>query len=188
MSSRQLMTGMLGASLAVSLWAFDSPAPNRREHDHLTDHNWQLEIEGVTQGAFANVSGLDSETEIIEYQDGEDIILRKRPGRTKTTPIKLVGPWTPAAKGVLDWKSKQGAVRRTVKLSLNESVSQKGKMRKRCAYTLHEATVQTARVETVKKGKTTVKRLVVVLKPTKLSNDCAELFKHPKDCKKPATK
>ncbi|MCB9594189.1 MAG: hypothetical protein H6719_15765 [Sandaracinaceae bacterium] len=26
--------------------------PNRRAHDHLTDHNWQLEIEGVTQGAF----------------------------------------------------------------------------------------------------------------------------------------
>lgn len=29
---------------------------NRREHDHLTDHNWQLEIEGVTTGA-AKASG-----------------------------------------------------------------------------------------------------------------------------------
>ena len=34
-------------------------------HDHLTDHTWALEIEGVTQGAFAEVSGLDSETEVI---------------------------------------------------------------------------------------------------------------------------
>lgn len=25
--------------------------PLETRHDHLTDHNWQLEIEGVTQGA-----------------------------------------------------------------------------------------------------------------------------------------
>ncbi|MFT5681257.1 MAG: hypothetical protein ACI8RZ_002163 [Myxococcota bacterium] len=43
-------------------------APNRRAHDHLTDHNWMLEIEGVTQGSFAEVSGLDSETEVIEIR------------------------------------------------------------------------------------------------------------------------
>ena len=24
--------------------------PNRREHDHLTDHNWMLEIEGISAG------------------------------------------------------------------------------------------------------------------------------------------
>lgn len=29
---------------------------NRRAHDHLTDHNWQLEIEGATTGA-AKASG-----------------------------------------------------------------------------------------------------------------------------------
>jgi len=63
--------------------------PNRRAHDHLTDHNWMLEIEGVTQGAFSEVSGLDSETEVIEYQDGNDLILRKRPGRTKYSNITL---------------------------------------------------------------------------------------------------
>lgn len=32
--------------------------PNRRAHDHLTDHNWQLEIEGVTAGYFDSVEGL----------------------------------------------------------------------------------------------------------------------------------
>ena len=29
--------------------------------------------------SFQSVSGLDSETEIVEFQDGDDIILRKRP-------------------------------------------------------------------------------------------------------------
>jgi hypothetical protein len=39
--------------------------PNRRAHDHLTDHNWQLEIEGVTAGVVRAddlVIGVGSET------------------------------------------------------------------------------------------------------------------------------
>jgi len=48
-----------------------------------------VEIEGVTSGAFKAVDGLDSETEIIEYQDGDDLTLRKRPGRTKYANIVL---------------------------------------------------------------------------------------------------
>jgi phage tail-like protein len=63
--------------------------PNRREHDYIGNFNFKIEIEGVTQGAFKNVEGLDSETEIVEYQDGDDIILRKRPGRTKYSNITL---------------------------------------------------------------------------------------------------
>jgi len=61
--------------------------PNRRPFDHIGQFNFKVEIEGVTQGAFKNVEGLDSETEIIEFQDGDDIILRKRPGRTKYTNV-----------------------------------------------------------------------------------------------------
>jgi len=63
--------------------------PIRRPHDHIGQFNFKVEIEGVTQGAFKNVEGLDSETEIIEYQDGDDIILRKRPGRTKYQNVTL---------------------------------------------------------------------------------------------------
>lgn len=61
----------------------------RRPHDHIGNFNFKVEIEGVTQGAFRNVEGLESETEIVEYQDGDDIILRKRPGRTKYANIVL---------------------------------------------------------------------------------------------------
>lgn len=63
--------------------------PNRRAYDHIGNFNFKVEIEGVTQGAFRNVEGLDSETEIVEYQNGDDIILRKRPGRTKYANITL---------------------------------------------------------------------------------------------------
>ncbi|HAN31259.1 MAG TPA: phage tail protein [Myxococcales bacterium] len=61
--------------------------PYTRPHDHIVNFNFKIEIEGVTTGAFRNVEGLDSETEIIEYQDGDDLILRKRPGRTKYSNV-----------------------------------------------------------------------------------------------------
>ena len=60
-----------------------------RPHDHIGAYNFKVEIEGVTTGAFKAVDGLDSETEVIEYQDGEDLVLRKRPGRTKYSNIVL---------------------------------------------------------------------------------------------------
>jgi phage tail-like protein len=63
--------------------------PNRRPHDPIGNYNFRVEIEGVTQGAFKTVEGLDSQTEIIEYQDGDDLTLRKRPGRTRYSNIVL---------------------------------------------------------------------------------------------------
>lgn len=62
---------------------------SRRKHDPLGNYNFQVEIEGVTQGAFKAVDGLDSQTEVIEYQDGDDRTLRKRPGRTYYSNIVL---------------------------------------------------------------------------------------------------
>jgi phage tail-like protein len=56
--------------------------PNRREFDHIGSFNFRVEIEGVTMAAFRNVEGLDSKTEVVEFQDGNDVVLRKRPGRT----------------------------------------------------------------------------------------------------------
>lgn len=64
-------------------------ADNRRDHDHIGGFNFRVEIDGISAGAFKNVEGLDAETEVVEYQDGEDLTLRKRPGRTKYSDIVL---------------------------------------------------------------------------------------------------
>lgn len=60
---------------------------NRRAHDHIGQYNFKVEIQGVTTAAFKAVEGLDSETEVIEYQDGDDLYRRKRPGLTKYSNI-----------------------------------------------------------------------------------------------------
>jgi len=58
-------------------------------------YNFLLEIAGITgdtktlMGGFKTVSGMDSETEIIEFKQGNDIVVRKKPGRTKYNNITL---------------------------------------------------------------------------------------------------
>lgn len=78
---------------------------NRRKPDHIGGFNFAVEIDGVTQAAFKNVEGLDSETEVIEYQDGDDIVLRKRPGRTKYSDITLKRGYVNTSE-LWDWRKK----------------------------------------------------------------------------------
>jgi phage tail-like protein len=63
--------------------------PNRRPFDHLVTSKFKVEIDGVTQGAFAAVDGLESTTEVVHFADGNDIIDRKRPGRSHYSNIVL---------------------------------------------------------------------------------------------------
>ena len=63
--------------------------PNRRPNDHLVTSKFKIEIEGVTQAAFAAMEGIESSTEVVHYSDADDIIERKRPGRTRYSNIIL---------------------------------------------------------------------------------------------------
>jgi phage tail-like protein len=53
--------------------------------------NFRLEIDGIAQAAFSEVSGLASETEVVEYREGSDLpnTVRKLPGLTKYSNIVL---------------------------------------------------------------------------------------------------
>ena len=48
-----------------------------------------VEITGVEVGQFSTVSGLEANIEVIEFQDGNDLFLRKRPGRTTFSNILM---------------------------------------------------------------------------------------------------
>ena len=51
--------------------------------------NFKVEIDGVMTGGFKEISGIESEVEVIEYRDGEDMTIRKRPGGMKYGDITL---------------------------------------------------------------------------------------------------
>jgi phage tail-like protein len=58
--------------------------------DPYGNYNFLVEIDGITRAAFQECSGVDSETEAIEYrQGGENTTVRKLPGMTKYSNIQL---------------------------------------------------------------------------------------------------
>ena len=72
-------------------------------------YHFLLEIQGVINdnrvivGGFKSVSGMDSETEIIEFKQGNDMVVRKKPGRTTYNNIVLERGYT-ATDDLWQWR------------------------------------------------------------------------------------
>lgn len=72
-------------------------------------YNFLLEISGITGdsktivGGFKSVSGMDSETEVIEFKQGNDRVVRKKPGRTTYANIVLERGYT-ATDDLWQWR------------------------------------------------------------------------------------
>ncbi len=73
------------------------------------NYNFWLEISGITGdsktivGGFKSMSGLDSETEVIEFKQGNDKVVRKKPGRTTYANITLERGYT-ATDDLWQWR------------------------------------------------------------------------------------
>jgi phage tail-like protein len=63
-------------------------------------YNFLLEVQGIVNdnkiivGGFKSMSGMDSETEIVEFKQGNDTVVRKKPGRTTYANIVLERGYT----------------------------------------------------------------------------------------------
>jgi phage tail-like protein len=79
--------------------------PTRREIDHIPNCNFKVEISGVDAGPFMEVDGLESAIEVEEFADGDDLIVRKRPGRANYCNIILRRGFTFPSHGsvLFDW-------------------------------------------------------------------------------------
>lgn len=78
--------------------------PTGARNDPYRQFNFVLDIEGVDPAAFSEVSGLDTETDPIEYRDGnEDITVRKLPGLRKYPNITLKRGFT-KDRSLWDWR------------------------------------------------------------------------------------
>ena len=73
-------------------------------NDPYSAFNFILEIDGVDAAGFSECSGLTTETDIIEYRNGdEDITVRKLPGLKKFTNIALKRGYT-QNKALWEWR------------------------------------------------------------------------------------
>jgi phage tail-like protein len=60
-----------------------------QRNDPYKNFNFLVEIDGIARAAFSEVSGLESETTVIEYRSGSEFGTRKLPGLTKYANIVL---------------------------------------------------------------------------------------------------
>ena len=63
--------------------------PNRREFDHLVSNKFKIEIAGRDVGSCTAFEGIESETEVVIFDNGDDMFTRKRPGRTNFKNLVL---------------------------------------------------------------------------------------------------
>jgi phage tail-like protein len=84
-------------------------------NDPLLRFNFRVEIDGIAVAAFSEISGLSSETAVIEYREGGDpsSTTRKLPGATRHGNIVLKRGVT-TNRSLWDWRKSviDGAVQR----------------------------------------------------------------------------
>jgi phage tail-like protein len=67
-------------------------------------HRFAVEIDGIPTAFFKSVSGLEIETEVVDFLDGTGpTIIRKLPGRTKYANIVLKQGFVSGADPFFDW-------------------------------------------------------------------------------------
>jgi phage tail-like protein len=80
--------------------------PDGKRNDPYGQFNFLVEIDGVVQGGFSEASGLTTDTNIIEYREGNEITtVRKLPGLMKYNNIVLKRGWTKDHR-LYDWRKK----------------------------------------------------------------------------------
>ena len=97
--------------------------PTRREFDHIGSHRFKVEIEGVEAGRFQADSEFGAEVEVIEFEDGDDLLLSKRPGRVRYDDVVLTIGYI-NTNVLWDWwkEVQEGRVqRKSISIILNDS-------------------------------------------------------------------
>jgi len=64
-------------------------AQDGERRDPYAGFNFRMEIDGIEVAGFKEISGLEMETEVIEYAEGDDVNtkIKKIPGRTKFAEV-----------------------------------------------------------------------------------------------------
>ncbi len=95
----------------------------RRDTDPFAAFNFLLELEGIGEATFSECTGLDTESDVIEYREGkEDITVRKLPGLKKFSNITLKRGFS-ASTALFDWRKSvmDGKIeRKTISIILND--------------------------------------------------------------------
>lgn len=103
-----MVAGALALSLSLCVVSTSSAADRATGDDFVKIGGFKVEIDGVIQGSFKSVEGLSVEVEVVEYKDGNDMSVRKRPGRVKYGDITLKRGYLEGKSALLGWIQEAG--------------------------------------------------------------------------------
>jgi len=89
MKKQRWFLGLALALLIAILGLLPIIATGARVDSDIGNYTVRVEIDGVDAGSFESVEGFSIEQEVIEYQNGDDPLTRKRPGRVSYGDITL---------------------------------------------------------------------------------------------------
>ena len=85
--------------LSLFLLADCASAATKTQGDFNLSNRFSMEIDGVLVAGVHTIEGLTSESEVVEYKDGEDGVSHTRPGNHKPGKLTLTRNWS----RVSDW-------------------------------------------------------------------------------------
>ncbi len=95
MMRHKIVYSFIAVAVVAVLIAISVQAPAGSRNDPLPAFKFRVEIDGIVQANFREVSGLACETDVIEYRDGSDPnVVRLLPGVSQCGPIVLKGGLT----------------------------------------------------------------------------------------------
>jgi phage tail-like protein len=88
----------------------------KTQGDFNLANRFSVEIDGVMVGGVHSIEGLENETDVVEYKDGEDGTMHTRPGNHKAGKMTVTKDWSNTSewykwrKAVLDGKVERKSV------------------------------------------------------------------------------
>jgi phage tail-like protein len=102
--------------MAVTFTRESLKAKTKTQGDFNLANRFSLEIAGVIVAGVHAVDGFETESDVIEYKDGEDGVMHSRPGNLKSNQIVITKDWSNTSefyqwrKAVLDGKVERKAI------------------------------------------------------------------------------
>jgi len=83
-----------------------SKKPNGKLDWHVGAWNFKVNIDGIplAESSFQSVSGINTETEMIEFKFGPDPFMRTMPGKTKFGTVELARVYKMGTLGLYNWR------------------------------------------------------------------------------------
>jgi phage tail-like protein len=77
----------------------------KTQGDFNLANRFSFEVDGVIVAGVHSVEGFETESEMIEYKDGEDGIMHSRPGNLKSNTITVTKDWSNTSE-FYQWRKK----------------------------------------------------------------------------------